>query len=109
MNQSRSRRVGRQGASTRTTLPSTPCRTVDRYALFAGLIVVLFLPLSAARAQAVAAAGLVMTPATFSVLNPAIFGDYGAFVLGGNFGQRPVAKTYLFSASLSHVRFQFGR
>jgi lipid A 3-O-deacylase len=82
---------------------------VDRYALFAGLIVVLFLPLSAARAQAVAAAGLVMTPATFSVLNPAIFGDYGAFVLGGNFGQRPVAKTYLFSASLSHVRFQFGR
>ena len=50
-----------------------------------------------------------MTPATFSVLNPAIFGDYGAFVLGGNYGQRPVAKTYLFSASLSHVRFQFGR
>jgi lipid A 3-O-deacylase len=82
---------------------------VDRYALFAALIVVLFLPLSAARAQAVAAAGLVMTPATFSVLNPAVFGDYGAFVLGGNFGQRPVAKTYLFSASLSHVRFQFGR
>jgi hypothetical protein len=50
-----------------------------------------------------------MTPATFSVLNPSIFGDYGAFVLGGNYGQRPVAKTYLISASLSHVRFQFGR
>jgi lipid A 3-O-deacylase len=57
----------------------------------------------------VAAAGLVMTPATFSVLNPSIFGDYGAVVLGGNYGQRPVAKTYLFSATLSHVRFQFGR
>jgi hypothetical protein len=57
----------------------------------------------------VAAAGLVMTPATFSVLNPAIFGDYGAVVLGGNYGQRPVAKTYLFAATLSHVRFQFGR
>jgi hypothetical protein len=42
-------------------------------------------------------------------LNPAIFGDYGAFVLGGNYGQRPVAKTYLFSATLSHMRFQFGR
>jgi len=63
----------------------------------------------AARAQAVAAAGLVMTPATFSVLNPSIFGDYGAVVIGGNYGQRPVAKTYLFSASVSHVRFQFGR
>jgi hypothetical protein len=50
-----------------------------------------------------------MTPATFSVLNPSIFGDYGAVVLGGNYGQRPVAKTYLFSATLSHVRFQFGR
>ena len=50
-----------------------------------------------------------MTPVTFSVLNPAIFGDYSAFVLGGNYGQRPVAKTYLFSASLSHMRFQFGR
>jgi len=50
-----------------------------------------------------------MTPVTFSVLNPAIFGDYGAFVLGGNYGQRPVAKTYLFSATLSHMRFQFGR
>lgn len=50
-----------------------------------------------------------MTPATFSVLNPAIFGDNGAVVLGGNYGQRPVAKTYLFSAALSHVRFQFGR
>jgi hypothetical protein len=57
----------------------------------------------------VAAAGLVMTPATFSVLNPSIFGDNGAVVLGGNYGQRPVAKTYLFSATLSHVRFQFGR
>jgi hypothetical protein len=50
-----------------------------------------------------------MTPATFSVLNPSIFGDYGAVVLGGNYGQRPVAKTYLFSATLSHMRFQFGR
>jgi len=42
-------------------------------------------------------------------MNPSIFGDYGAVVLGGEYGQRPVAKTYLFSASLSHVRFQFGR
>jgi hypothetical protein len=74
-----------------------------------GLIVALLVPAFAARAQAVASAGLVMTPATFSVLNPSIFGDYGAVVLGGSYGQRPVAKTYLFSASLSHVRFQFGR
>ena len=73
------------------------------------LIVALIVAARAARAQAVASAGLVMTPATFSVLNPSIFGDYGAVVLGGNYGQRPVAKTYLFSASLSHVRFQFGR
>jgi hypothetical protein len=65
------------------------------------------LPLTA-RAQANAASGLVMTPATFSVLNPSIFGDYSPVVLGGSYGQRPVAKTYLFSASLSHVRFQFG-
>ena len=68
-------------------------------------VLTLMLPASlhAARAQAVAAAGLVMTPATFSVLNPSIFGDYGAVVIGGNYGQRPVAKTYLFSASISHV------
>ena len=73
------------------------------------LIVALAVPVCVARSQPVAAAGLVMTPATFSVLNPSIFGDYGAVVLGGNYGQRPVAKTYLFSATLSHVRFQFGR
>jgi lipid A 3-O-deacylase len=77
--------------------------------LVLSLVLALLLPARAARSQAVAAAGLVMTPATFSVLNPAIFGDYGAFVLGGNYGQRPVANTYLFSASLSHMRFQFGR
>jgi lipid A 3-O-deacylase len=82
---------------------------VDRRSWLIGLIVALLVPAFVARAQAVAAAGLVMTPATFSVLNPSIFGDYGAVVLGGNYGQRPVAKTYLFSASLSHVRFQFGR
>lgn len=89
--------------------PYRPCRTVDRRSLLMGLIVALLVPAFVARAQAVASAGLVMTPATFSVLNPSIFGDYGAVVLGGNYGQRPVAKTYLFSASLSHVRFQFGR
>jgi hypothetical protein len=50
-----------------------------------------------------------MTPATFSVLNPSIFGDNSAVVLGADYGHRPDAKTYLFSASLSHVRFQFGR
>lgn len=50
-----------------------------------------------------------MTPATFSVLNPSIFGDNGAVVLGAGYGQRPLAQTYLFSASLSHVRVQFGR
>src|SRR6266853_2646471 len=73
------------------------------------LIVPVLAVAHAARAQPNPAAGLAMTPATFSVLNPSIFGDYGAVVLGGNYGQRPVAKTYLFSASLSHVRFQFGR
>jgi hypothetical protein len=82
---------------------------MDRYPLVLSLIVALLVPARAARPQPVAAAGLVMTPASFSVLNPSIFGDYGAVVLGGNYGQRPVAKTYLFSASLSHVRFQFGR
>lgn len=62
-----------------------------------------------ARAQANPAAGLVLTPAIFSILNPTIFGDNGAVVLGGDYGHRPDAKTYLFSAGLSHVRFQFGR
>lgn len=71
--------------------------------------VALVVPVCAARSQPVAAAGLVMTPATFSVLNPSIFGDNGAVVLGASYGQRPVARTYLFSAALSHVRFQFGR
>ncbi|MGZ3485071.1 MAG: lipid A deacylase LpxR family protein [Gemmatimonadaceae bacterium] len=82
---------------------------MDRYRLLVGLIVVLLLPVSEARSQANAASGLVMTPATFSVLNPAVFGDYGAFVLGGNYGHNPYTRTFLFSASLSHVRFQFGR
>jgi lipid A 3-O-deacylase len=77
--------------------------------LVVSLIVALLVPAHAARSQPEAAAGLVMTPATFSVLNPSIFGDYGPVVLGANYGQRPVAKTYLFSAALSHVRFQFGR
>jgi lipid A 3-O-deacylase len=80
-----------------------------RLSLLLNVIPTLLVPACAARAQAEASSGLVMTPATFSVLNPAIFGDYGAFVLGGNYGQRPVAKTYLFSATLSHIRFQFGR
>jgi lipid A 3-O-deacylase len=82
---------------------------VDRLSWLLNVILALLVPACVARAQAEASSGLVMTPATFSVLNPAIFGDYGAVVLGGNYGQRPVAKTYLFSASLSHVRFQFGR
>jgi lipid A 3-O-deacylase len=82
---------------------------VNRHPPLLGVIVALLVSWQTARSQAVASAGLVMTPVTFSVLNPAIFGDYGAFVLGGNYGQRPVAKTYLFSATLSHVRFQFGR
>jgi hypothetical protein len=82
---------------------------VTRYPSLLGLIVALLIPGQTARSQAEASSGLVMTPATFSVLNPAIFGDYGVFVLGGNYGQRPVAKTYLFSASFSHMRFQFGR
>ena len=86
MNQSRGRGVGRQGA------------------LAAALIILS----RVGQAQANPAAGLALTPATFSVLNPSIFGDNSAVVLGGNYGQRPVAKTYLFSASLSHVRFQFG-
>lgn len=72
-------------------------------------LTVAVVPGQTARSQAEASAGLVLTPVTFSVLNPAIFGDHAAFVLGGNYGQRPVAKTYLFSAALSHVRFQFGR
>ena len=50
-----------------------------------------------------------MTPAIFSVLNQAIFGDPAPFALGAYYGHRPDAKTYLFSASVSHVRFQFGR
>ena len=50
-----------------------------------------------------------MTPATFSVLNPSVFGDNAPAVLGANYGHRPDARTYLFSANLSHVRFQFGR
>lgn len=50
-----------------------------------------------------------LTPATFSILNPSIFGDNGPVVVGGDYGNRPSAKTYLFSGSLSHVRFQFGR
>jgi lipid A 3-O-deacylase len=81
---------------------------MHRFPLTLTLLALVF-PAFTARSQAVAAAGLVMTPATFSILNPAIFGDYGAVVLGGSYGQRPVAKTYLFSAVLSHVRFQFGR
>lgn len=83
--------------------------TVKRHRSLTGLTIALLIPMQAASAQAVAAAGLVMTPATFSVLNPSIFGDNGAVVLGAGYGQRPLAKTYLFSASLSHVRFQFGR
>src|ERR1700693_2653938 len=109
MNQSRSWRVRRQGASAKVNSPYRPCRAVDKRSLLWGLIVAFPVSAFVARAKAVASAGLVMTPATFSVLNPSIFGDYGAVVLGGSYGQRPVAKTYLFSASLSHVRFQFGR
>lgn len=55
------------------------------------------------------AAGLALTPATFAVLNPSIFGDNSPIVLGGNYGHRPDARTFLFSGSLGHVRFQFGR
>lgn len=62
-----------------------------------------------AQAQANPAAGLVLTPATFAVLNPSIFGDNAAVVIGANYGNRPAAKSYLFSGSLSHVRFEFGR
>jgi len=61
------------------------------------------------QAQANSAAGLVLTPATFSILNPSVFGENSAVVIGGAYGNRPETKTYLFSASLSHVRFQFGR
>jgi len=43
------------------------------------------------------------------MLNPSVFGDNAAVVVGGNYGHRPDAKGYLFSASLSQVRFQFGR
>lgn len=71
------------------------------------MVALLILP-QMARAQPNPGSGLVMTPATFSVLNPSIFGDDAAVALGGNYGQRPVAKTYLFSATLSHVRVQFG-
>jgi lipid A 3-O-deacylase len=60
-------------------------------------------------AQPNPSAGLVLTPATFSVLNPSIFGDYSPVVIGASYGHRPDAKTYLFSVSLSHARFQFGR
>ena len=63
----------------------------------------------AAAGQANPASGLVLTPATFSILNPSIFGDNGPVVVGGGYGNRPSAKSYLFSGSLSHVRFQFGR
>lgn len=73
------------------------------------LTVVVLVPALGARAQANPSAGLVMTPATFSVLNPSVFGDNAPAVVGGNYGHRPDAKTYLFSASTSHVRFQFGR
>ena len=59
--------------------------------------------------QANSAAGLVLTPATFSILNPSVFGENSAVMIGGAYGNRPESKTYLFSASLSHVRFQFGR
>ena len=55
------------------------------------------------------AAALVLTPATFAILNPSIFGDNSTATVGGNYGHRPDARTYLFSGSLSRVRFQFGR
>jgi lipid A 3-O-deacylase len=71
--------------------------------------VVLLVSPKVARGQTNAASGIVMTPATFSVLNPSIFGDHAASALGADYGHRPDAKTYLFSASVSHVRFQFGR
>ena len=73
------------------------------------LIAVVLVSAHVTRAQANPSAGLVLTPATFAVLNPSIFGDNSAVVVGGNYGHRPDAKTYLFSASVSHVRFQFGR
>lgn len=82
---------------------------VSSHLLGLGVIVTLLVPACPARSQAIAAAGLVMTPATFSVLNPSIFGDYGAVVVGGNYSHNPGARTFLFSSSLSHVRFQFGR
>jgi lipid A 3-O-deacylase len=84
-------------------------RSVWRQGVSGALTIVLFVPAQVVSAQAVSAAGLVMTPATFSVLNPSIFGDNSAVVVGAGYGQRPLAKTYLFSGSLSHVRFQFGR
>ena len=61
------------------------------------------------QAQANSAAGIVLSPATFSILNPSVFGENSAVAIGGAYGNRPEKKTYLFSASLSHVRFQFGR
>ena len=72
-------------------------------------IVLIFLSAHSVQAQANSAAGLVLTPATFSILNPSVFGENSAVVIGGAYGNRPESKTYLFSASLSHVRFQFGR
>lgn len=72
------------------------------------MFVALILP-GMARSQTNPGSGLVMTPATFSVLNPAIFGDPAVVAVGADYGHRPDAKTYLFSASVSHVRFRFGR
>jgi hypothetical protein len=82
---------------------------VVKYRFLRRLTIALLISVRIAQAQANPAAALVMTPAIFSILNPTIFGDNGAVVLGGGYGHRPDAKTYLFSASVSHVRFQFGR
>ena len=80
------------------------------YRWLAALAVALFIiPARIAGSQANPAAGLVLTPATFSILNPSIFGDNAPVVVGGGYGNRPNARSYLFSGSLSHVRFQFGR
>ncbi|MFL5559127.1 MAG: lipid A deacylase LpxR family protein [Gemmatimonadaceae bacterium] len=97
MNQSRERKVRRQGVG-----------ASQRFPTLAAILVALLPGLSEAQAPRPASA-LVMTPANFSVLNPSIFGENSPAVLGGDLGHRPDARTYMFSGSLSHFRFQFGR
>lgn len=92
-----------------TSLQRAHPRLADRVRARHGLSFPIFLLAHTLQAQANSAAGIVLTPATFSILNPSVFGENSAVVIGGDYGNRPKNITYLFSASLSHVRFQFGR